>query len=85
MLVRTTSSGEDEIVFVVPTMEFAASWLKKVAKRHTHCPHPTDLSCQLIRRMREVADKHKTRTLTLERMGVPRARGETDAPAEDPQ
>jgi hypothetical protein len=81
MLVRRRPNGEDEIVFAVPTMEFAASWLKKVAKRHTMCAHPTDLSCQLIRRWREVAEKHKTRQLTLERMGVPRTRGEADGPA----
>jgi hypothetical protein len=56
-------------------MEFAASWLKKRARAHTMCPHPTDLACMLIGRMREVASRHRTRTLTLERMGVPTARG----------
>ena len=68
------------MVFEVPAMEFAATWLKKRAARHTLCAHPTDLSCMLIGRMREVAERHRTRHLTLERMGVPRKRGEADAP-----
>ena len=66
------------MVFVVPTMEFAASALKKAAKRHSLCAHPWDLSCSLFGRMREVAEGHRTRQLTLERMGVPRARGGTN-------
>jgi hypothetical protein len=56
-------------------MEFAASWLKRRAARHSLCDHPTDLSCLLIGRMREVATRHRTRHLTLERMGVPAAKG----------
>jgi hypothetical protein len=71
-------SPSDELVFEVPPMEFAASWLKKKAKRHTLCAHPTDLSCMLIGRMREVAERYRTRHLTLERMGVPRQKGEAD-------
>jgi hypothetical protein len=70
----TGISPSDEIVFVVPPMEFAATALKKAAKGHVMCPHPWDLSCALIRRWREVASQHTTRKLTLERMGVPRAR-----------
>jgi hypothetical protein len=53
-------------------MEFAASAIKKAARRHTWCGHPWDLSCALFGRMREVAERYRTRTLTLERMGVPR-------------
>lgn len=56
-------------------MEFAASAIKKMSRRHTLCSHPWDLSCSLVGRMREVAERHRTRHLTLERMGVPRARG----------
>ena len=77
MLVEAQPGGQDKVVAVVPTMEFASSWLKKIAKRHSLCSHPEDLSCQLIRRWREVAETHKTRQRTLERMGVPRSKGET--------
>lgn len=57
-------------------MEFAATWLRKRARQHSLCAHPTDLSCMLFGRMREVAAHHRTRTLTLDRMGVPRRKGE---------
>lgn len=60
---------------VVPPMEFSASWLRKIAKRHSTCGHPQDLSCALIGRWREVAERMRTKQRTLERMGVPRARG----------
>lgn len=41
----------DTVVATVPTLEFSASWIKKIAKRHGGlCAHPTDLSCQLLRR-----------------------------------
>jgi hypothetical protein len=63
---------------VVPPMEFAASALKKAAKRHVLCPHPWDLSCALVRRWREVAQGYTTRQLTLDRMGVPRAKAGTN-------
>lgn len=77
MLVERQPGGaEDKIVLVVPTMEFAASWLKGVAKNHTLCSHPTDLSCQLIRRWRELAEQFRTKQRTLEKMGVPRRKGE---------
>jgi hypothetical protein len=56
-------------------MEFAASALKKAAKRHSLCGHPWDLSCALFGRWREVAERYRTRHLTLERMGVPRRKG----------
>jgi hypothetical protein len=59
-------------------MEFAASALRKVARRHTICGHPWDLSCALIGRMREVASRYTTRQRTLDRMGVPRSRGGTN-------
>jgi hypothetical protein len=59
-------------------MELSASWLRRIARRHTLCAHPTDLSCLLIGRWREVAERYVDRTqgLTLARMGVPRARKE---------
>ena len=68
----------DEVVFAVPTMEFSASSLKKVAKRHSLCSHPWDLSCALFGRAREVAERYTTRQLTLDKMGVPRSRGGTN-------
>ena len=77
----TSPRSRDEIVFVIPDMEFAASALKKASKRHTWCSHPWDLSCALIGRMREEAAKHTTRQLTLDRMGVARTKevaGATD-------
>jgi hypothetical protein len=79
----TGVTPRDEVIFEVPAMEFAATWLKKRAPRHTLCAHPTDLSCMLIGRMREVASKHRTRHLTLERMGVPRRKGEADGQLDD--
>jgi hypothetical protein len=63
------------VIAVVGDMEFAASALKKAARAHGLCSHPWDLSCSLIGRWREVAERHRTRTMTLERMGVPRAKG----------
>lgn len=44
----------DQVVATVPTLEFSTSWVKKIAKRHSGlCAHPTDLSCQLLRRAAE--------------------------------
>jgi len=72
-LVRTGPTG-DQLVAVVPDMEFSSSWMGKVAKRHgTLCAHPTELSCQILRRAAEyLRSQGRVKGSGLESMGKAR-------------
>ena len=67
------------MLFTIPPLEFAASWLKRDAARHSFCAHPTGLACMLYGRMREVAERHSTKELSIARMGLGRKRGKDAA------
>ena len=51
-LVESSPKG-DRIIAEIPPMEYSAAWIGRVSKRHGTCTHPTDLSCQLLRRAAE--------------------------------